>query len=180
MNKNIAIILSLLAAVLLGPVAHAKDEKGKPKDVEVKCPAGIDHGAWDKLLKKYVDEKGLVNYSAWKSDRADMQALDGYIKQFAAKADQAADGNEEAASLVNGYNAITIRTILGAYPVESIHEIKKPFESKLWEIGGAKVSLNDIENGTPADAKISRARRAGLRGPELPAPATERLFGRLL
>ncbi|MBA3963268.1 MAG: DUF547 domain-containing protein [Chthoniobacterales bacterium] len=49
---------------------------------------------------------------------------------------------------MNGYNAITIRTILGAYPVESIHEIKKPFESKLWEIGGAKVSLNDIENGT--------------------------------
>ncbi|MGI9086199.1 MAG: DUF547 domain-containing protein [Chthoniobacterales bacterium] len=148
MNKNIAIIFSLFAAVLLGPVAQAKDEKGKPKDLEVKCPAGIDHSAWDKLLKKYVDEKGLVNYTAWKSDRADMQALDSYIKQFAPKADQPADGNEKAASLVNGYNAITIRTILGAYPVESIHEIKKPFESKLWEIGGAKVSLNDIENGT--------------------------------
>lgn len=114
----------------------------------VNCPAGIVHSEWDRLLKKYVDDKGLVNYTNWKNDQQDMAALDTYIKQFAPKADKGAEGNEKAASLVNGYNAITIKTILNSYPVESIHEIKKPFESKAWEAGGAKVSLNDIENAT--------------------------------
>lgn len=140
--------LVLLALLILLPIAaHAEADK-KAKDVEVKCPAGIDHSGWDRLLKKYVDEKGLVNYAGWKADQSDMKALDAYLKEFAPKAEKPAEGNEEAASLANAYNAMTIRTILAAYPVESIHETKKPFEQKAWEIGGSKVALNDIENGT--------------------------------
>ncbi len=66
MKKNIAIVFSLIAAVVLSPApVHAQDAgKSKAKDVEVKCPAGIDHSTWDGLLKKYVDDKGLVNYAA--------------------------------------------------------------------------------------------------------------------
>lgn len=56
------------------------------------------------------------------SNEEDVDALDSYLKQFAPKGDNPAEGNEKVASLVNAYNAITIRTILGAYPVESIHE----------------------------------------------------------
>lgn len=150
MNKKISLLCCVLAALTFIPAgAQAQgDDKGKPKDVEVKCPSGIDHSAWDRLLKKYVDDMGLVNYTAWKGNQGDMEALDAYIKQFGPKADQAAEGNEKAASLVNGYNAMTMRTILTAYPIESIHETKKPFETKSWTVGGAQVSLNDIENGT--------------------------------
>jgi len=89
-----------------------------------------------------------VNYSAWKSSKSDMDALDRYLEQFAAKADKPAEGMEKAASLTNAYNAIAVRTVLASYPFESIHEAKKPFEAKDWTIGGAKVSLNDIENAT--------------------------------
>lgn len=138
-------IAALAASISLS--AHAQGDK-KSKDVEVKCPSGIDHSAWDRLLKKYVDTKGLVNYTAWKGDQADRAALDQYLKQFAAKADKAAEGNEKAASLSNAYNAIVIMGVLNAYPIESIHETRKPFETKGWPIGGATVSLNDIENGT--------------------------------
>ncbi|MGI8436891.1 MAG: DUF547 domain-containing protein [Chthoniobacterales bacterium] len=150
MKNKLSLIVSLLALASFLPLTACGQGGGdkKKKDVEVKCPSGIDHSAWDGLLKKYVDEKGLVNYSAWKADAGDMKALDGYLKQFAAKPDKAAEGNEKAASLVNAYNALAIRTILGAYPVESIHEVDKPFETKKWQIGGETVSLNDIENGT--------------------------------
>lgn len=147
-NKIATLFAVIAAATLLPTVGQAQGGEGKQKDVEVKCPAGIDHSAWDRLLKKHVDQMGLVNYTAWKSDKGDMDALDGYIKQFAAKADKGAEGEEEAASLVNAYNAIAVRTILTAYPLESIHETKKPFETKAWMVGGEKVSLNDIENGT--------------------------------
>lgn len=150
MKRKLSLLAVLFALTSLLPFVACAQSGGdkKEKNVEVKCPSGIDHSEWDRLLKKYVDQKGLVNYAGWKSDKADMAALDAYLKKFAAKADQTAEGNEKAASLVNAYNALAIRTILGAYPVESIHETEKPFEAKRWTIGGAKVSLNDIENGT--------------------------------
>ena len=39
----------------------------------------IDHSVWDGLLKKYVDDKGMVNYKAWKASSRDTQALDQYL-----------------------------------------------------------------------------------------------------
>lgn len=150
MKNKLSLIVSLLALACVMPLTACGQGGGdkKEKDMEVKVPSGIDHSDWDSLLKKYVDEKGLVNYAGWKADAGDMAALDGYLKQFAAKADKPADGMEKAASLVNAYNAFTIRHILAAYPIESIHETDKPFETKKWEVGGDTVSLNDIENGT--------------------------------
>ncbi|HSH39662.1 MAG TPA: DUF547 domain-containing protein [Chthoniobacterales bacterium] len=149
-KKKLTFLFTLLLATACLSVTTYAQGGGdkKQKDVEVKVPSGIDHSAFDRLLKKHVDEKGLVNYSAWKNSEDDMEALDGYLKQFAPKADKPAEGMEKAASLTNAYNAIAIRTVLNAYPIESIHELEKPFEAKNWTIGAAKVSLNDIENGT--------------------------------
>ncbi len=143
MKNKITLIFSVIALLSFIPIAACAQSGGdkKEKDMEVKCPSGIDHSAWDGLLKKHVDEKELVNYTAWKGSKSDMDALDGYLKQFAAKADK-------PASLTNAYNAIAIHTVLDAYPIESIHETEKPFERKAWKVGGATVSLNDIENGT--------------------------------
>ena len=150
MNRILTKTALLLTALIASPIFLAGNAlaKEEPKAVAVNCPAGIDHGPWDGLLKKYVDGKGLVNYGAWKNSKADMAALESYLKSFKPKADKMAEGNEKAASLVNGYNAFTVYTILVAYPLESINEIKKPFESKRFAVGGANVSLQDIENGT--------------------------------
>ena len=150
MKNTLKFLIAGLAGASLLPLAANAQGGGdkKQKDTPVTCPSGIDHGAFDRLLKKHVDEKGLVNYAAWKSSKEDMDALDGYLKQFAPKADKPAEGMEKAASLTNAYNAIAIRSVLQSYPLESIHEKEKPFESKDWMMGGAKVSLNDIENGT--------------------------------
>jgi hypothetical protein len=114
----------------------------------VEARAGIDHSQFDRLLKKYVNERGLVNYGAWKQNASDLSALDEYLKQFAAKIDNPAQGNERAASLVNAYNAFTLRWILSNYPTESIWQLKHSFSAKRNEIGGRKVSLDDIEHGT--------------------------------
>lgn len=149
MKKQLTLLLTLTAMLPLLPLASYGQGGGdKKKDQPVSVPAGVDHGAWDKLLKKHVDEKGLVDYGAWKNSKSDMDALDSYLQQFAEKPRRPAEGMDKAASLTNLYNAIAIKTILNNYPVESIHETGKPFEEKKWQVGGEKVSLNDIENGT--------------------------------
>jgi hypothetical protein len=114
----------------------------------VDVPGGINHGEFDRLLKKYVNDQGLVNYGTWKQDAPDIAALDNYLKQFEAKVDNPAQGNEKAAALVNAYNAFVLRWILSNYPTESIQQLKNSFSAKRNEVGGRKVALDDIEHGT--------------------------------
>ena len=113
----------------------------------INVPRGIDHNALSTLLKKYVNSEGLVNYTAWKSNPADVAALNDYLKQFAPKSEKPATGDERAADLANAYNAGVLSWILQNYPTESVWETKDPFTTKRYTIGGEAVSLDDIENG---------------------------------
>jgi Protein of unknown function, DUF547 len=137
------IVLITLMFTCLGLLTRINAQTGENVDVR----AGIKHGEFDRLLKKYVNEHGLVNYGAWKQNAADVAALDEYLNQFAPKIDNPAAGNEKAASLVNAYNAFVLRWILSGYPIESIWQLKDSFSAKRNEVGGRKVSLDDIEHG---------------------------------
>lgn len=141
MNK-FWIILTMF--VLIFPAKNRLLQASENVDVR----SGIDHAAFSRLLNKYVNEQGLVNYAAWKQNAADLAELDEYLKQFAVKSDRTAQGNEKAASLVNAYNAFVLRWILSNYPTESIWQLKDSFSGKRNAIGGRSVSLDDVEHGT--------------------------------
>ena len=111
----------------------------------VSVPAGIKHDAYDRLLKKYVNDQGLLAYEKWKASAEDRKAMEDYLAQFAAGGN-AASGNERFASLINAYNAFVLQWIIENYPTESIWALKGSFKEKRWKLGGTVVSLNEIEN----------------------------------
>jgi hypothetical protein len=112
----------------------------------LRVPAAIDAEPWDALLKKYVNDQGLVAYAEWKNDPADMKALDAFVNQYAGSAERAAKGREEIAALINAYNAFTVQWILRNYPTESIRDLDKSWDAARWTIGGRTVSLDEIEH----------------------------------
>jgi hypothetical protein len=114
----------------------------------VAIAAGIDHSVWDRLLRKYVDDKGLVDYSRWKADPADRGALRDYLARIAAPAREMASGSEADASLINAYNALVIGFILDNYPTPSIRHLPAPFSRARHTVAGRPVSLDAIEHGT--------------------------------
>jgi hypothetical protein len=136
------LLSTILALSMLGMPALGSDSEGVP------VPANVSHEVWDILLRKYVNDRGLVAYSDWKKNRTDLEALENYLKQFADKPQTPATGNDAEASLINLYNATTIRWILANYATESIKGLKDSFVAKRHDIGGSKVSLDDIENNT--------------------------------
>src|SRR5205823_12268294 len=117
MNKDwpLLIVIGLLFIAIAAARAQG-NQTGENVDVR----SGINHDQFDRLLKKYVNEQGLVNYGAWKQNAADLAALDDYLMQFAAKIDNPAQASEKAASLANAYNAFVLRWIVSNYPTESI------------------------------------------------------------
>ena len=139
--RNLAVLGILLACWTLVPqLAGAKDGL-------VQVVRDIDHTRYETLLKKFVDDRGLVNYADWKSSPEDLRVLIDYTDSFAATGPWAI-GDERVASLINAYNALTLRFILELYPTESIRELNDPFGKRRHEVGGRRVSLDDIEHQT--------------------------------
>ena len=68
----------------------------------------IDHSSWDRLLQKYVDHNGLVDYRSWKANQADAKALDSYLAHLSS-ASRSVNATHEArlAFWINAYNAVS-------------------------------------------------------------------------
>jgi hypothetical protein len=148
MNSTPLRILSALVALLAFLAGPAPRAFAKSKGVAASFPAGLRHDTWDALLKKYVNERGLVAYEKWKASEADRKALDDYLAQFATHIETPAKGDDLAASAINAYNAFAIRWIIQNYPTESIQALPHSFDGKAHTVGGQKVALDDIEHGT--------------------------------
>lgn len=132
-------VIAILGALAAFPVAL----RAAPT---VRVPAAIDHAAWDGLLQRRVDERGLVDYAGWLASADDVRALDVYLAHYARTDAAAATGDEEIAALINAYNACTIRWILKNYPTESIRQTDDAWSAARWDVGGRIVSLDEIEH----------------------------------
>lgn len=139
-------VLSAIALSLLLFYGCGGSEKAQPDQVAVR--AGLDHSAWQRLLQTHVDRKGLVSYERWKGNPEELQALRRYLANLAAPATPPANGDDRLASLINGYNALTIAWVLENYPTDSIQALEDSFPARRHTVGGRQVSLDDIEHAT--------------------------------
>ncbi len=116
----------------------------------------ISHVRWDTLLETYLvvrnGEPNLFRYAA--VNDADKQLLDEYIANLQSVGISLFDRPEQKAYWINLYNALTVKTVLDHYPVNSIREINispglfsaGPWGAKQVTVEGVELSLDDIEH----------------------------------
>lgn len=147
--------LAIVGYVLLGgSAASAKDPLGRIwPDAQMLSMDDIDHAQYDALLKKYVDDDGLVNYSAWRNSQTDRQALQAYLTTLSSASPRAsASRAAQLAFWINAYNAVTLEGILQVYPTDSIRKHTSRLGGfNIWKhlpllVGGKAYSLNGIEH----------------------------------
>jgi hypothetical protein len=104
----------------------------------------FDHGysSYEELLSRYVKD-GLVNYLELKVNR---QVLDTLVDQIASADLSTATSDQKLVFYINGYNILILRSIIDAYPVESIRDIDGVWDGKKWTVAGDKLTLNEIEH----------------------------------
>ena len=113
----------------------------------------VDHSAWDRLLRKYVDRDGMVDYAAWKASQTDRGTLERYLATLG-EADTNARTTKQGklAYWINAYNALTVHGILEVYPTDSIrNHTAKIVGYNIWDdhllaVGGNEYSLNHVEH----------------------------------
>lgn len=142
-------VLLLFASLLLLFVMPAEGVAQPPPPLE-RPGTAVDHSVFDRLLKEYVNETGLVNYRAWKAQ--DEETLRNYLKMMDKIDPDRLGRTEKIAFWINAYNALTIQGILDFYPLKSIRDkVSRIFGFNIWDdypmtVSGRSYSLNDIEH----------------------------------
>lgn len=110
------------------------------------------HQPWDELLGAYVvegaDGVNRFDYGALKANQGDVAKLDAYLQSFEALDFETLDRDEQFAAYANIYNALTVRHIVGRYPVKSIRSgyISGPWKRVKTVVDGEDMSLDHIEH----------------------------------
>ena len=103
-----------------------------------------DHSLWTSVLQTYVSENGTVDYKGLQNNKSVLQS---YLKMLSANA----PNNEwsidaKKAYWINTYNAFTLQLILENYPLNSIKDLRRPWDQSFIKIDGRKIALNTIEH----------------------------------
>jgi uncharacterized protein DUF547 len=144
----VSVTLFAAGAFSRKPIAEQKQPQVQQFSVEE-----IDHHSWDALLRRYVNEIGLVDYAGWKSNPVDVAALDEYLSLLS-QADLERDASRKArlAYWINAYNALTVLGILRDYRSDSIpnsdsrSQPNKHLSNVRLVVGQSSFSLDDIEH----------------------------------
>ncbi len=151
--------LALLAAVTLWAeaprtaAAGSKQVVGRQWSGNLISLDAVNHTGFDRLLKKYVDRLGMVNYRQWKASADDMRSLAQYLDHLSqADPRRPAQRAAQLAFWINAYNAVTLHGILREYPTTSIrNHTAKVFGYNIWkdlllQVGPEQFSLEQIEH----------------------------------
>ena len=113
----------------------------------------LDFQPWNELLNRYVDDRGLVDYQAWKRSP---QQLTDWLQQLSQINPTQLSDSQQLALWLNLYNALVIERVLKKYPIESILPkfLGIPnwiafwlfFSRPVYAIARHRYSLNNIEH----------------------------------
>lgn len=148
-----------LALLLASPASGAPKADPWPRweAHEAGSRLRVNHEPWDAFLREYLvadHPSGIHRVRYAEVGMAGKQALEQYLEDLQAVGVSALDRPEQKAYWINLYNALTVRVVLGHYPVKTIRKINispgwfssGPWRAKLLTVEGEEVSLDDIEH----------------------------------
>ena len=112
--------------------------------------AGFDHSQFDKILKVYVNDQGLVDYNGIAGD----QAFKIYMASLKSAQTDSMSRDGQLAFWINAYNAVTIDKVIKWKPQKSVRETFVPgvwtgtkfFTTREHTVAGRRLSQDDIEH----------------------------------
>ena len=158
------LLVILIAVVLFAGNADAESGKSKPisfwetsDETNVKQ---INHGAWQDILTVYlrVRSSGInkFDYATLKANAKDSSKLVKYLNYLQELDPRKYSRAEQKAYWINLYNALTVKLVVDAFPVDSIRNICKnrtpgsecsgPWDEVQARVTGQDLTLDNIEN----------------------------------
>ena len=141
MTPRSLFIVCLTACLGLSGCATVVTPPSAPKATAAQADA-----AWSRVLQRFVDERGDVDFTALAQDRADLDryvrfVADTPLKDFSAR-------DERLAHMINAYNALSMFNVIESGIPDTHAGLKKVtfFVSRKLTVGGQSLSLYAFEN----------------------------------
>ena len=92
-------------------------------------PQPFSHADFDRVLHRFVDNQGRVDYAALKNDVRDLERYYLLLSTYNPDSHPVLFPTEHSklAYWINAYNAAAIKAVLTYYPISSVEDIKPPF-----------------------------------------------------
>lgn len=109
----------------------------------------INYAEYDRLTRKYVDGRGLVNYAGLKTE---LPAFKTFIDQISAVSPHShpqlfSDGSEQLRYWMTAYNAWVLYIAASEYPAKNSHwNFVGLFRNRSIKLGGRQMGLEDVEH----------------------------------
>ncbi len=104
----------------------------------------MNYMLWKLVLDEFVDENGKVDYAGLKKDSKDFDAFVNKLENWPTP--YRGSQQEVMAFFINVYNVFAIKLVLDNYPVDSIKDVSKPWDTEFFSIGGKTMSLGYVEH----------------------------------
>ncbi len=134
---TLALLVALFSAACI-PAARADDPPADPYE------------PWARVLAKFVNTRGEVDFHALARERTDLDAFLAYVARVSPNTNPASFASRDAklAYYINAYNAIAMFNVIDAgFPRRLSGFTKlKFFAFKLFAVGGERISLYTFEN----------------------------------
>jgi hypothetical protein len=156
----------------------------------ITVPHTFSHEDFDKVLQRFVNDQGEVDYAALKNDVQDLERYYMLLATYSPDSHPHLFPTEQSklAYWINAYNAAAIKIVLTYYPISSVEDVKPPwlffflprksgfFLFQRVTLGGRTTSLYALENKIIrkrfADPRIHFVLNCASRGcPRLPRRA---------
>ncbi len=102
----------------------------------------FDHTIFDDLLKANVDEDGMVNYAAFKSNKQ----FEEYLNSIESADISKLSKEDKLAFYINAYNATVIKNVLDHLPIKSPMDVDGFFNKIKHTIVGKEITLDELEH----------------------------------
>ena len=157
------VVVVLIGLTLFFSSPSAESAKSKPASFwetsDQTSVKQIDHGAWQDILTSYLRAHSAdinkFDYAALKANTEDVSNLVKYLNSLQELDPRTYSRAEQKAYWINLYNALTVKLVVDAYPVDSIRDICKnrvsgsecsgPWGEIHAEVAGKNLTLDNIE-----------------------------------
>ncbi len=154
----------MIAAVLFVGNSDARSAKLKPisfwETSDETSVRQVDHSAWQDILTAYLrtHSSGInkFDYAALKANAKDTSKLVKYLNYLQELDPRTYSRAEQKAYWINLYNALTVKVVVDAFPVDSIRDICRnrapgsecsgPWNEVHARVAGQDLTLDNIEN----------------------------------
>lgn len=138
----------------------------EPGLVQFAAPSGsaqareFSFDPYGEALRRYVSERGLVNYRGLKADSSQLDAFSASLASVPSAQLDSWSEPQKIAFWINAYNALTLEAIIRNYPIRSsflrstiypknsIRQIPGVWDKLRFGVAGREMTLDEIEHAT--------------------------------